>query len=496
MNKILLIILISITVLVFHWNDAAAYEFYDGKLVFLAEIEQELDIRTHQDSRSVRYQSNRTKFRPELTVKLIDKPDWNAFFYFNGNYYYDTAQNIDSDFKRSLEFYAGKHEARRQKRPQHADEVIKDLFVATSYKNFEIRLGKQLVSWGETATQRVSDLINPMDWTYFNNNPVWEEYKMGLWMARIFWTPEDMWQDLSFELVVIPFEFIPERGGFEGAHPFFFFENDHQQKINDKRWDDAPNNSFNNLEIGLRLKGFCNVGSGVDWTLSSFYTRADRPVIKGAEGYADLVDLFITGDSDGDDIYKYPHYVANGATFATTWDRFDLIIAGEAVLKAKYDFAYGRSINTPNPNKERQLLDTALKVSRNFYIPGLSNSILLGNSSEPLFVELTWYYSKVFNFEYDRRTNEQIWWTNQLNGHHSSQTSFTLVTSMAFLHGTIRPLFIATYDTQGYNSQMFILGWVPTYHWEFSTYYMQYNETDRMTKMLNQVGFIVKYSFF
>jgi hypothetical protein len=98
--------------------------------------------------------------------------------------------------------------------------------------------------------------------------------------------------------------------------------------------------------------------------------------------------------------------------------------------------------------------------------------------------------------EYDRSTGEFIQWANQLNGHHSSQTSFTLVTSMAFMHGTIRPLFIATYDTQGYNSQMYILGWAPTYHWEFSTYYMQYNETDRMTKMLNQVGIIMKYSFF
>jgi hypothetical protein len=495
MNKILLIILISITVLVFHWNDAAAYEFYDGKVVFLAEIEQELDIRTHQDSRSVRYQSNRTKFRPELTVKLIDKPDWNAFFYFNGNYYYDTAQNIDSDFKRSLEFYAGKHEARRQKRPQHADEVIKDLFVATSYKNFEIRLGKQLVSWGETATQRVADLINPMDWSYFNNNPVWEEYKTGLWMARIFWTPENMWQDLSFELVVIPFEFIPEKGNLEGAHPFFFFENDHQYKIVEKRWDDAPDDSLNNLEIGLRLKGFSDIGAGVDWTLSSFYTRADRPVLKGDAAYMDLFYLWAFGTETGDDIYKYPHYLASGATFATTWDRFDLIIAGEAVLKSSYDFAYGQTITTPT-NKEKQLLDTALKVSRNFYIPGLSNNILLGNSSEPFFVELTWYYSKLFNMEYDRSTGEFIQWANQLNGHRSSQTSFTLVTSMAFMHGTIRPLFIGTYDTVGYNSQMYILGWAPTYHWEFSTYYMQYNETDRMTKMLNQVGIIMKYSFF
>jgi hypothetical protein len=372
--------------------------------------------------------------------------------------------------------------------------VIKDLFVDVQYKNFQVRLGKQLVTWGETATERVADLINPMDWRYFNNNPVWEEYKMGLWMARVFWTPENMWQDLAFELIVIPFEFIPEKANLEGAHPFYFFDNDHQQKLVDKRVRDAPNSSFHNLEMGLRIKGYLDIGAGLDWTLSNFYTRADKPLIKNQTAYNEVFKTFLFGTDPQGDVYYYPHYNATAATLATTWDRLDLTLGAEAVYKAKMDFAYGSSTTTYK-SKEKELLSTALKLSRNFWIPGLSNNIRLGNSSEPLFVELTWYYDKMFNMEHDRSTDEQIHWADQLNGSHSSRTNFTLTTTMALLHGTIRPLFITTYDTSGHHTQMYILGWVPTYHWEFSAYYMQNNEGG-MTRMLNQVGLIMKYSFF
>ncbi|MBN2107394.1 MAG: hypothetical protein JW832_08195, partial [Deltaproteobacteria bacterium] len=151
--------------------------------------------------------------------------------------------------------------------------------------------------------------------------------------------------------------------------------------------------------------------------------------------------------------------------------------------------------NTSFKVRETGKLDTALKISRNFYIPGFSDNAWLGNSSEPLYAELTSYYSKMPNMKHDRNTGDQIWWTGGTNGAQSSQTSFTLVLMTNMFNGKLTPFCLHTYDTNGQTTQNYTLSYQPTYHWTFQVYYMKFNKSG-ILKYQNQVGMLWRYSFF
>ena len=72
----------------------------------------------------------------------------------------------------------------------------------------------------------MTDVINSLDTTYLIAFPDWEDFKIGLWMARLFYTPENMWQNFAFEAIIISFDFEPQRvppassGLFFGSPPF------------------------------------------------------------------------------------------------------------------------------------------------------------------------------------------------------------------------------------------------------------------------------------
>jgi len=495
MKKIISIALLLIASLVFINDHAGAYTFLDNKLEIYGEIETELDIRTKQDARDVRYSSLRVKWRPELRYKIFEDQCSLLNFYFNGNYFWDFGLNINGDLRDAVRLYAGQDHFKDYRRPLNPNSVIKDMYLNYKFEEFQFRVGKQLVSWGETASARVADIINPMDYTYYTNNPVWDEYKIGLWMARLFYTPKDMWQDLSFEMVLIPFEFMPEKSQVQGVSPFNFTNNNVQQLIYNKRLRDAPDWSIDNFEVGARVRGFWRgLGTGVDWTLSNFYSRQDIGLIKSQEAYNEYTWLFLLKIPPKNKIFRYPFYNATAFTWSTTIPGPDITIGGESSYKSNQMFAYGPTANTSYINKRKGLLDNALKISRNFYIPGFSDNVHLGNSSEPLYAELTTYYSKLLNMDHNSKTGDQIWWTSS-NGSHSSKTNFTLVLMTNLYNGKLTPFFLNTYDVQGFTTQNYALSYQPNYHWSWMMYYMQFSRLG-IVKYQNQVGLIMKYAYF
>ena len=493
MNKRICMLFGAVFLLCLPANAAFAYEGFDGKLDLKGSIQQTMNIKTHQDERDIRFNSFRTTVRGELLYKFKETPDFNLNFYTLANYYYDEVLSIDDDLRKSIRHEAGhRYKYRDVQRPRDSEEWLKEMYTDVDYKDFRIRMGKQLVSWGETAESRVADLINPLDAKYMIAFPDWEDYKLGLWMARMFYSPKGLWQDMSFELLVIPFNFVETRVPVAGHGAFVgqpILGDGKMQKVLDSQRRDTPDESFKNLELGFRIKGYSNIGEGVDWYLSNFYTRLDTPIINGKKGMFNLIKLMLLG-SPGGRVWTYPHYNSTALSFSTTATKIKSVIKGECALNTNRAYNYGKAANNTNMIKRKSLLTTALTFERKTMIPWLSDM----NRNEPFSFTLTWYQYWLLNHEYDKRTGKYILGET---GKDHSLSKLTLSASTTYFFSTVVPVVNLACDSNGTSTFVGQLVYMPTFHWQFVAFYQQFNEGTgpQENRYGNQVGLSIKYDF-
>jgi len=474
-------------------SSAFPLSLYDGKLDFKGSIQQTLNVKTHQDERNIRYNSFRTTVRGEALYKIVNCPELDIQFYSLANYYYDYVLDIDSNMRYSVGKEAGRSYYNNVQRPSDSEEYLKEAYFDVKYKTFQLRLGKQLVSWGETAEARVADVINPLNLKYIIAFPDWEDYKMGLWMARMFWRPENWWQDMSFEFLVIPSTFIGTRvppaghGAYVGQSPMPLpiLPSNWFQRVLDAQRRDAPSSSWNNCEVGLRIRGYSTIGEGVDWYLSHFYTRLDSPLINGASGQTNLLLLMLLGDTSRK-VWTYPRYNSTAFSFSTTSSKIRSAIRGECAFNTSRDYNYGTAANSVSAIKQRRLLTTALTFDRKTMVPWISDM----NRNEPFSLSFTWYQYYMFDHEHNKATGEYIIGET---GKDSSQTKFSFTASTTFLFSTLTTVFNIAYDTNGSRTLMPQLVYMPTFHWQFVLFYQDLNK--HLDKYGSQVGLSVKYEF-
>lgn len=490
------------------FGSAIALEALDGRLHDVkGNIHQTLNYRTHQDERSVKFSSTRTTFRIEGYFDLIKNPEWDVKLYGLFNYWYDHALNADRDLRDAIRLENGdshSHQSKEFKRSNEQEEIIKEFYVKlTKGGCFEARLGKQLVSWGETAEARVVDIINPLDLANIIAFPDWEDYKVGLWMGRFFFTPSNSWQDTSFEFLFIPPDFqknrIPPAGSglFFGTaqglsagplyYPSFLGDLLHRQRR------DTPPNDWNNTEFGLRIRGQTK---GTDWTISTFYTRNDSPIINGANGASNLQKLILNGiiDQSGlpitkrkvGQIFRYPRYQSTAFTFARPWSWAKSVIRGEVALNSGVDY------NVGTDRIERDLLTTAISLDRDNMVPWLS----YWNRSRSVVTSFTWYNYKLFGHEHG-----MTWEAESAGLSHSTWNKLSFSAETGFLYDTIYPVFNFLYDCNtGATTVVGALRIAPGDHWRWLLVYQQVNEVEDATgkdigRYQNQIIFSMRYEF-
>lgn len=490
MKKISCFILIILMIMVINGREAFGFKFFDDRLEVIGNVQETLNIRTHQDDRNIRYSSFRTTLRYEVFLNMVKCPDLDVDFHLLGNYYWDQSLNIDASLKRSVSREAGRSHLKDVRRPHSSEVFLKELYFDIKRNKLQLRVGRQLVSWGETAEARVADLINPLELKYITAFPQWEDYKIGLWMARIFWTPENMWQDLGFEFLLIPGDFQELRFGLSGYPSGFpLSANNNNQKVTDKMYRDAPTWNIKNTEWGVRIKGFWRIAQGVDWTLSYFNTRSDSSVIASQARFFDLARIFLGGYPKGK-VFSYPRYQSTAATFATVWERFKIDIRGECAYNTDVDYAYGSSLSSAYQTKERELITTALRFGRKFMIPFISNG-MLKNTNRSVAMDMSWYHYNLFRYE-DKGANRILWESGSPG---STWDKISYSASTGFLYDTIITQFNFLYDFKGPTTLTAVLAYQPGDRWQWSATYVQYNE-QRIARYNNQVILSMKYEFF
>ncbi|MCX5884741.1 MAG: hypothetical protein NT096_02325 [Proteobacteria bacterium] len=514
-NRLSIVLVIAVFQAAALASTSSAIELFGGRLHEVkGSIQQTLNYRTHQDERGVKFSSFRTTFRGEGLLDIITQSSWNLKLYGLFNFWYDNGTNIDRNLGHAIALESGSFGLRSYRRSNQQEEIMKDLYFEYTWSDvFEARLGKQMVSWGETAEARVADVINPLDYSNLVAFPDWEDYKIGLWMGRFFYTPRNIWQDISFELIIIPPDFQYNRFSPAGSGQYFgatpqgltmefplrtLYWPEYFSRVFHKQREDAPTNDASNIETGLRIRG---VTFGTDWTISTFYTRLDSPIYNGAQGYANSQQMVLNkaiGEfglpipkKNVGQVFIYPHYLSSAFTFSKPIDWAKSVIRGEVVLNSNKEYNWFSSDFKECKTLTRDLLTTALTLDRKNMVPYLS----LWNNSRAVSTTLTWYHYKLFGHE------RGIAWEAGVPGYmESTWDKLSVQIDTGFYHDTIVPALNFLYDCNGNTTVSGALRFAPGDHWRWMVVYQQINESRNAAgkdigRYQDQVIFSMRYEF-
>ncbi|MEH6639375.1 MAG: DUF1302 family protein [Porticoccaceae bacterium] len=168
---------------------------------------------------------------------------------------------------------------------------VREAFVDFLMPPFTLRLGRQQVVWGETDNFRALDVINPLDLSWHWSRESWEDIRIPLWMARGIYDIGKIgpFEESFFELIVIPWDFQPNKVSTDPRHPWAFTgaglaEIANSAIIGDELFDldltirdIRPDRKLRNGQGGFRFKGILG---DVGVSLNYFYGISATPGIK------------------------------------------------------------------------------------------------------------------------------------------------------------------------------------------------------------------------
>ena len=163
------------------------------------------------------------------------------------------------------------------KTPTDWYDMVRELYVNYVSGPWTLRVGKQMVVWGETSLQRTADVVNPVDIrSHMMGVDDWEDFKKGLWMFRGFYQTSFA-NDLTFELIWVPADFKAVSPSPEGTMYNSTYTGGFTSQLFNKWEDDSIDpKGLSDSQGGFRLRGF---NWDWDWTFI-FYSGYDPgPVV-------------------------------------------------------------------------------------------------------------------------------------------------------------------------------------------------------------------------
>ncbi len=152
--------------------------------------------------------------------------------------------------------------------PSKTGFQLREAFFEYSTKSLNLKIGRQIVSWGIADGMRITDIISPMDMTEFLAQD-YDDIKMPVNAIKLRWVKPKM----NFEVIYIPiptFSIIP----YETDNPWSVFPTEGDPFL-DIDMDNKPELTFANSEYGARFSFFL---SGIDFSLSALHTWNKTPV--------------------------------------------------------------------------------------------------------------------------------------------------------------------------------------------------------------------------
>ncbi len=499
------LLLLSVFILVFSSSRSEArIELLDGDLIIHGKISQQILMPTKDQKQRYGDPYNYDFFNFRTTLKL--EALWHAYkgdsvwisAYSVWKNFYDMAHDIDSGYNKTLRKYSGTRGKKELRSYDTFRDICRELYVQFDHNLVNLRLGKQIVAWGETDFERMADIVNPVDMRGMLNPayPDFAEIKRGRWMARLFMTPPNMPADMTFELLVIP-DFVPTRLWPVGYHMFRPWAFNAFRNANDQflaHYRDAPTH-WNSPDIGFRVRGFT---LGFDWTLMYMHHRSPDPLVRTGKAIESVWPA-LTGIGRAKGVYTYEWMHTLGATFNRPVNVRIPLIPGTTlamsgnVLRFEGIWQMSKKANQITPDNNVRITS----YDRYAFVVGWDTRIFLPwitpkfrnkhlTSSTQVFME--WVPS--------RSRNDAIfpWVTYRQKGHHWN--TITQMFSYELWHGRIIPAVYAAYHTtQGSYYYAPALAFKPTFGWTFMVRYIDYEGfTDQINRM-DSITFEITYEF-
>jgi len=228
--------------------------------------------------------------------------------------------------------------------------LIGETYVDTSFKGWDLRLGRQNIVWGEMVGLFFADVVTAKDLRHFIL-PTFDVVRIPQWAARA----EYFFKESHLELIWIPYASF-DRIGKPGAEFYPFQVPAPNGFANTFRDDQLPARSLENSNFGGRVSTLIN-----GWDLSAFHYRS---MDTNATYYRDIT---LTGPSSGIITYTPRH-----DRIAQTGGTLTKDLADAIVLKAEAVYTSGRSFNVtriaqPNGVVQKDTIDYA--VGLDFTLP-------------------------------------------------------------------------------------------------------------------------------
>jgi hypothetical protein len=228
--------------------------------------------------------------------------------------------------------------------------LIGETYVDTSFKGWDLRLGRQNIVWGEMVGLFFADVVTAKDLRHFIL-PSFDIVRIPQWAARA----EYFFKESHLELIWIPYTSF-DRIGKPGSEFYPFQVPAPNGFTNTFRDDQLPARSLANSNFGGRISTMIE-----GWDLSAFHYRS---MDTNATFYRDVT---LTGPSSGVITYTPRHDRISQTGGTLTKDLADAI-----VLKAEAVYTSGRSFNVtriaqPNGVVQKDTIDYA--VGLDFTLP-------------------------------------------------------------------------------------------------------------------------------
>jgi len=206
---------------------------------------------------------------------------------------------------------------------------LREFFLDFHTKKLDLRIGKQIVRWGVVTGSRVTDEINPFDFSEFILREVQDRF-IPLMMFKADYFPKNTHLELIWITEVVPHRPAPEGSEFEQFQILDGFVRpdsllDSNLKLN--------LSAFKNTEVAGRMVRNIN---GLELGLTAFYTWDDFPssfrAIKGGRGGG------FQGTPDVIFAPRMKRITTLGTTLSKSFGRF--------VLNAEYAYTFDKFFGT------------------------------------------------------------------------------------------------------------------------------------------------------
>ena len=462
---------------------------------FDTEVKYQLHILHHKEgchpaeshARKSHFVMERSNFSLETEWWAIQNDNIEVNLVSHLYYSYDFTGNFDAEFRNNIPARSY-HQYFRT-----ADEdIIRELYVQLIHGDWDIRIGKQQVVWGQQIGVQTLDVINPLDLrTQVIGLTEWENVRIGLWMIRVC-KQTDLPGQIDLEGILIPNDFetfkMPLEGTYLGGVPG-------SPGFQDQLWramehDTPARSGFHTAEWGFRIRGFLTAAD-LDWSLIFFHTRSDDPVTRNPQQFTDWITGY-PGVPYGDrphipkNTFAYKQY--NIAGFSL--QRYSQYL--EAVLRMEFAYTFDKYFDRKDEIVQKDVVGIGLGIDKDMKVPYLYE--LQGNQAMSFGLE----YSIQMFPNYDKWVDYSR--SHPRGDHNDQQISWSM--TMHFFNDTFQPMCRGTYYASSDAGKFTVtLYYKPGAHWSYSLSYTNFwaKRCDRVPvssmEKRDALGFKIAYIF-